>query len=50
MSSEKQPYNPYCLVAYCHFEATGKKLSCEACYKKDCTQKERKDDEQREDD
>lgn len=48
MSKEKQTYNPYCLVAYVHWEATGKKLSCEDCPQKNCTQKVRKDDEQRE--
>ena len=48
MSREKQTYNPYCIVAFWLGEATAKKLSCEACYKKDCTQKVRADNEQRE--
>ena len=48
MSKEKQTYNPYCIVAYCHFEATGKVLYCKDCIIQDCEcKKVRADDEQR---
>lgn len=49
MSREKQTYNPYCIVAYSYYEAKGKVLYCEDCPNKNCTQKVRKDDEQRKD-
>lgn len=47
MSREKQTYNTYCIVAYCHWEATGKKLSCEDCPQKNCTQKGGNEDDSR---
>lgn len=29
-------YNPYCLVAFCYYEATGKTLYCKECVFEDC--------------
>lgn len=42
MSREKQTYNPYCLVSYCHWEATGKVLYCEDCVIQHCKRQESK--------
>lgn len=34
--SRDKTYNPYCLVSFCHYEATGKVLYCKDCIFEDC--------------